>query len=412
MPLGLLTLINVLNYLDRYVGAAILPLMLAGLALSDAAGGTLQSAFIVTYALVSPAAGWLGDRHPRLVISAIGVGVWSLATIGSGLAPTYAALLAARAVTGVGEASYSVVTPSVIADLYPPERRGRALALFYAAIPMGTALGYVVGGAIGTAWGWRSAFLVAGAPGALLALALLLVREPRRGVFDTDTVAPTGLGLGPSLRALRARRSYVFNTVGQVIYTFALGGLATWMPTYFVRERGLPLSAATFRFGAVLLLAGFGGTLVGGALGDWMARRVRAGHFLVSGWALLVSTVFATVAVLSSEPSVYWPAIGAALLLVFLNVGPLNAAMANVLPPDLRARGIAISTMAMHLLGDAASPWLIGLSSDRVGLMVPVFGTGLLLGVSGVILLLGARSLDHDLRSALPPGTMHGGAHQ
>ena len=106
-------------------------------------------------------------------------------------------------------------TPSVIADLYPSERRGRALAIFYAAIPCGTALGYGLGGAIGAAWGWRAAFLIAGAPGAVLALALLLVHEPARGTFDRPGTVRTQLGLGASIQALRARPSYLFNTAGQ-----------------------------------------------------------------------------------------------------------------------------------------------------------------------------------------------------
>jgi MFS family permease len=398
VALGALTVLNVLNYADRYVGAAVLPLMLADLSLTDAQGGVLQSVFVLSYSLVSPVTGWLGDRYRRLVLASVGVAVWSVATVGSGLAPTFAVLLVARAITGVGEASYAVVTPSLIADLYPPDRRGRALAVFYAAIPVGTALGYVAGGAVGTAWSWRAAFLLAGAPGAVLAFVLLAIREPRRGAFDTPS-AGIGLALGPSLAALAARPSYTFNTVAQIGYTFVLGGLAAWMPTYFVRERALSLATATATFGAVLLLAGFGGTLLGGVLGDRLARRWPAGHFLVSGAGLLMSTVFTTVAVLSPDPRVYWSSMFVALVLVFLNIGPLNAAMANVLPPDLRTRGFAVSTMAIHLLGDAASPWLIGLVSDAIGLRTPVLATGLLLGGSGVVLLSGMRSLERDLNA-------------
>src|SRR5262249_41754084 len=146
--LRILTGLNGLNYIDRYVGAATLPLILASLALSDAAGGLLQSVFIVTYALVCPIVGWLGDRGTRTRLAAVGVFVWSAATVASGLAPTYVALLLARAVVGVGEASYAVVTPSLLSDCYPAERRARALGIFYAAIPVGTALGYIAGGLV------------------------------------------------------------------------------------------------------------------------------------------------------------------------------------------------------------------------------------------------------------------------
>src|SRR6267378_2314317 len=199
--LGLLTTLNALNYLDRYVAAATLPLILTDLALTDAEGGLLQSLFIVTYALACPVAGWLGDRRSRVRLAAVGVFVWSVATVASGLAPTYAWLLVARAVIGVGEASYGVVTPSLLSDCYPAERRAQILGIFYAAIPVGSALGYIVGGVVGEAHGWRAAFFVAGAPGAALAFLLLFLTEPARGAQHTAHGAATPLGLTPSLRA-------------------------------------------------------------------------------------------------------------------------------------------------------------------------------------------------------------------
>jgi len=397
--LGALTGLNALNYLDRYVGAATLPLMLASLAISDAAGGLLQSAFILTYAIVCPFIGWAGDRSPRMRLAAAGVFVWSAATVASGLAPTYAVLLLARAVVGVGEASYAVVTPSLLSDCYPPERRARVLGIFYAAIPVGSALGYVVGGLVGEHFGWRAAFFVAGAPGVALAFVLLLLPEPRRGARDTGVAAATPLSLSASLHALVARRSWVSNTVAQVIYTFAMGGLATWMPTYFVRERGIPLATAASTFGLILVAAGFLGTLLGGRLSDALARRVGGAHFVLSGWSLVASIIFTLPAVLAPSPVIFWPATFITLLLLFMNIGPLNAAMANVLPADLRARGFAVTTGVIHLLGDAASPWLIGVASDAVGLTLPVLVTGSLLVVAGIVLLLDRASLVRDLRA-------------
>jgi MFS family permease len=394
----ILTGLNGLNYLDRYVSAATLPLILAALSLSDSAGGLLQSAFIITYSLTCPVAGWLGDRQRRMRLGALGVLIWSAATVASGLAPTYALLLLARAVIGVGEASYAVVTPSLLSDCYPAERRAWVLGVFYAAIPVGTALGYIVGGLVGEAYGWRAAFFVAGAPGAVLAFLLLALAEPPRGAFDPGrSHVETPLGLGASLRALAARRSYVVNTATQVIYTFAMGGLATWMPTYFVREREIPLGTAATTFGVLLVVAGFAGTLVGAKISEHLARRSPGAHFAVSGWSLVASLFSTMPAVLSSSPAVFWPAMFVTLFLLFVNIGPLNAAMANVLPADLRARGFAITTMVMHLLGDAASPWLLGVASDRIGLTIPVLVAGSMLAVAGVVLLAGRGSLGRDL---------------
>ena len=398
--LAVLTGLNGLNYVDRYVGAATLPLILASLSLSDASGGLLQSAFIITYSLVCPVVGWIGDRSNRARLAAAGVFVWSAATVASGLAPTYLALLLARAVVGVGEASYAVVTPSLLSDCYPADRRARVLGIFYAAIPVGTALGYILGGLVGERQGWRHAFFIAGAPGLALALLLLAIREPVRGAYDRPGAqARTPPGLGASLRALLARRSYVCNTLAQVIYTFAMGGLATWIPTYFVRVRGIPLATAASTFGLLLVVAGFLGTLLGGRLGDAFARRAPGAHFLVSGWTLAASLVFTVPAVLAPSPAVFWPAIFMTLLMLFVNVGPLNAAMANVLPADLRARGFAVTTMVMHLFGDAASPWLIGVASDAVGLTAPVLVAGSMLALAGVVLLSGRRALERDMQA-------------
>jgi MFS transporter, Spinster family, sphingosine-1-phosphate transporter len=398
--LAVLTGLNGLNYVDRYVGAATLPLILASLSLSDASGGLLQSAFIITYSLVCPIVGWIGDRSNRMRLAAAGVFVWSAATVASGLAPTYLALLLARAVVGVGEASYAVVTPSLLSDCYPADRRARVLGIFYAAIPVGTALGYILGGLVGERQGWRHAFFIAGAPGLALALLLLAIREPVRGAYDRPGAqARTPPGLGASLRALLARRSYVCNTLAQVIYTFAMGGLATWIPTYFVRVRGIPLATAASTFGLLLVVAGFLGTLLGGRLGDAFARRAPGAHFLVSGWTLVASLAFTVPAVLAPSPAVFWPAMFMTLLMLFVNVGPLNAAMANVLPADLRARGFAATTMVMHLFGDAASPWLIGVASDAVGLTAPVLVAGSMLAVAGVVLLGGRRALERDMQA-------------
>ena len=188
----------------------------------------------------------------------------------------------ARALTGVGEASYTVVTPSLISDFYPVDRRGRALALFYAAIPIGSAVGYILGGAINARWGWRAAFFVAGAPGAALAPSCSCSGIRPAAPSTRSRRACRGDGRD-TFAALRARPSYFFNTVAQIIYTFAVGGLAFWMPTYFVEVRRLPLAVASRNFGVVLVLAGFAGTLIGGRVGDALARRRPDGHFLLSG---------------------------------------------------------------------------------------------------------------------------------
>jgi len=397
--LAVLTGLNFLNYLDRFIPAAVLPDMSAALHMSGAQSGSLQFAFILTFAIVSPLFGWLGDRQARFPLAAIGVFVWSAATFASGLATNYPLLLLARALTAVGEASYTVITPSLIADYYPVDRRGRALAIFYAAIPIGSAVGFMVGGAINAHWGWRAAFYVAGAPGAALAAVLLMFRDPERGTFDAVKAQVSGMARG-TFAALRARPSFIYNTVGQIIYTFVVGGLAFWMPTYFVEVRHLTSDVAARNFGLALVLAGFAGTLIGGRGGDALARRRSDGHFLLSGAAFVATLPFTLLAILHPSPAIFWPAMFMTLLLFFINTGPLTAAMANVLPPELRGRGFAINTMGIHVLGDAPSPLLIGVAKDHVGLGAPVLVTGLLVVIAGMVLLGGCRALRRDLQAA------------
>jgi MFS family permease len=403
--LAVLTGINAFNYLDRFITAPVLPLIIVSLHLSDAQAGSLQTVFILVYSLACPLSGSLGDRGKRLHIAAAGVALWSLATFASGLAASFAWLALARAVVGIGEASYTVVTPSLLSDHYPPGRRGRALSVFYAAMPVGIALGYVLGSQIGARFGWRPAFFIAGGPGLALAFALLLLREPPRGRFDQES--KPAASLRQTMQALRSRPSFFFNMAGQTVFTFAMGGLGTWMPTYFVRERGLGVGAAGTIFGALLLVAGFLGTIVGGQLGDRLARRDPGAPFSFSGWALIASFPFTLAAVLSPDPALFWPAMFVTLLLSFVNMGPLNAALVNVLPPDLRARGFGLHTTTIHLLGDALSPFLIGVVSDSVGLRIPVLLTGLLLPVSGLVLLVGRRYLVADLAATSQSPSSH-----
>ncbi len=408
--LAILTGLNFLNYVDRFIPAAVMPSIIAALHLKDSQAGSLSTLFILSYSLISPVAGWLADRRPRFQLAALGVLVWSVATFGSGLAQTFLALVVARALTGVGEASYVVITPSLVSDYYRPDRRGRALAIFYAAIPVGSALGYVLGGAINARFGWRWAFFLAGAPGAALALTLLFLRDPPRGALDVAEAPGGGPALSPGLAspatatlpppssgALLRIPSFLYNTAAQIIYTFVVGGLATWMPTYFVRVRHLPLASADLMFGGVLAAAGLVGTLIGGRLGDRMAARHPSGHFLLAGVSLLLSVPFAVVGIVAPSPAIFWPAMFVALTLLFLNTGPLNAAMANVLPAQLRGWGFAMNTMAIHLLGDAASPTVIGFASDEIGLKLPVLITVTLPFLAGLVLLAGRSALTRDL---------------
>ncbi len=399
-----LTLINLVNYLDRYVLAGMLPLVQAHFGKTDAEMGILSSSFLLVYAMISPFTGYLGDRFPRRWFIGGGVILWSGATVWSGLAGSFGELLLARSLIGVGEAGYAAVAPGFIADLFDERRRGRMLSLFYAALPVGSALGFTLGGAIGTAYGWRSAFYVAGIPGAILGVAALLMREPRRGQSDH---APLSAGQSPAAEAapsvrtillrLARTQSYLVLCSGYTASTFAMGGLAAWWPTFLYRERGIPLDRGGFLFGAILVVAGFLGTLSGGWLGDRINLRNKGGYFLSAGWGLILAAPFSVVAIVAPDPSVFWPAIFAALFFLFFNTGPLNAALVNVIPASMRASAVAVNVFVIHMLGDAISPWLIGRISDASSLGHGVLLTCFMMALAGLILVSGSGVLRREL---------------
>lgn len=385
-----LTLINLVNYLDRYVIAAVLPRLQDDFGIGKAQAGLLATVFMVVFMLASPLAGYLGDRAPRRWLVAGSVALWSLATVGSGLVGSFAALMVVRAFIGVGEAGYGAVAPSLISDLYPREQRTQKLALFYTAIPVGAALGYAVGGALGAAFGWQSAFYAAGAPGLLLALLALRLPEPRRGAMDGPD-AQVRLPFAVGLAGLARNRAFWAVTAGYTLMTFSIGGLAYWMPSFLERERGFSAHEAGVSFGAVTVVAGLLGTLAGGWLGDRMDRRRPGGGLALSGWGLVLGAPLMYAAANAQSAWGIYAAVFAAQFLIFLNSGPINAAIVNCVPAAFRAFAMGFNVLLIHLLGDAISPPLIGAVADRssLGFAIELDALPVLLG--GVALLWGAR---------------------
>jgi MFS family permease len=375
---ALLTLANLLNYLDRFVVPALVEsLKRSEMKPNDAQLGLLATAFLIVYMLASPVFGRLGDRGNRPRLLAAGVALWSLATAAGAFAGSYAALFAARAAVGVGEAAYATIAPAMLADLYPREKRGRAFAVFFLATPVGSALGYILGGLIDQRYGWRAAFLVAGAPGLLLALAFLALRDPPRGGAEPEESgdlrspgpqeARVAGFFGPWRRLLR-NGLYVRTVAGYAAYTFALGALAFWTPAFLERVRGVPRAEATVVFGAIAVVTGIVGTLAGGWLTDKLKPEGRRPELWLSGWATLAAAPFAAAAFLLPERRAYLTAIVVAELLLFCSTGPINAVIVGVVSPAERATASALAIFAIHAFGDVPSPPLVGLVSDSHGL--------------------------------------------
>ena len=396
LAVALLFGVNFLNYIDRYVIAAVAPLIQADFKITDGQLGLIGSMFMVAYMVASPFTGALADRYPRRWFVGSGVIVWSLATVASGLATGYRQLLTARSFIGIGEAGFGGVAPTIISDLFPKERRGRMLAYFYVAIPVGSALGFLFGGYVGAHLGWRTAFFLAGAPGLVLGLLAFRMREPARGAGD-GVVRSEHTFEWKAARHLVQVPSFVWTTLGMAAMTFALGGLAYWVPTFFHRVHRLPLDRANALFGGITVASGLLGTFMGGWLGDWLLKRTPKAYLLVSGWGMLLGVPAAYVGLTAHDSRVYLPAIFVAEVLVFLNTGPANAVLVNVTLPEVRALAIGLSIFVFHLLGDAPSPVLIGKMSDWTGsLGLAMLLTTVAMGLSGIFYLVGSRSLAAD----------------
>lgn len=397
--LGLLLAVNLLNYIDRQVLFAVFPLIKIDLQLSDTELGFLGSAFMLSYLLFAPLFGWLGDHWSRTRLAAGGLVVWSLATALAGLAPGYRTLLAARATVGVGEASFGTVSPGLISDFFPKERRGKILSWFYVAIPVGSALGYLLGGVLGQRYGWHAAFLLVGVPGLLLAVPLALLRTPPRG--GDDAPPPTLGGKKTSgYAALFRNRSFVCNTLAMAAMTFAIGGLAQWIPSFLHRVHSLDVARGNTLFGATTVVAGILGTLAGGWLGDRWQKRSGKGYLLVSGWGFLLGAPFAVWAILAPGLTGCISAIFIAEFFLFLNTGPLNTVIINVTVPAVRAMAFAVNIFFIHALGDAVSPSILGWLSDQWDLRSALLITPLAMVLAGLLCFVCGRFVVQDMAQA------------
>jgi MFS family permease len=378
----LLTFINLFNYLDRYILVALSPSIQKELALSDTQVGFLATAFIFSYLLISPLFGWLGDRKPRLKLMSVGVALWSAATWASGLARGYPQLMGARAGVGVGEAAYGSISPSVITDLYPKRLQGRSFSLFFMAIPVGSALGFLLGGLFEELVGWRHTFWIAGIPGLALAFALLFAREPKRGAQDAEEDrAPPPTSFRKTLGELAANQSFVFTTLGYTAYTFVVGGVAYWIPHYIERYLGVPASRGSMAFGVVTVVAGILGTVVGGVWADRWNRRSPDAFLKLSALSMVASLPVFAVVLLAPSFSSFLAAVFVLEFLLFLSTSPVNAQTVNSVSPAIRAMANAVSIFAIHFLGDAISPPIVGFISERSSL-----GTGMLIFFGAILL--------------------------
>ena len=384
----LLIALNLLNYIDRYILPGVQTLIQKEYNWNDQRIGALTTGFFLTYMLVAPLTGWLGDRLPRKPLIVAGAVLWSLATLGTAWVHSYWTLYLRHALVGVGEATFSIFAPAVLADFYPERDRNRILSIFYIAIPVGAALGYLAGGTLGSLYGWRAPFFLCALPGLLVAaLYWWIGREPVRGAQDhiwQDPSRATVLGLFTNGAFLTA-------TLGLAAWTFATGGISAWAPTFLHRSLGYPVSHAGILVGAITAVDGIAATWAGGWLAQrWLRSNDRA-LYLFSALSVLLTLPFGALVFFGPRATAVL-ALFLAEFFLFLNTGPLNAAIVNSVSAPVRATAISVNLFCIHALGDTFSPQIIGAISDRTGNLSLALGLTLVfLAISAIILQVGSR---------------------
>jgi MFS family permease len=423
--LSVLTFVNFLNYIDRQALPAVAPAMQRDLGLTDTELGAMEAALLLSFTVFAPLFGRLGDRYSRTKLMAIAAVVWSIATgliayvdrwpmlppaiqvnlpiFGLfALSSVALGLCSVRALVGVGESSYSTITPTLIADYFPLQRRATALGVFQAAIPMGFALGYVLGAVLAHFFGWRVAFMLVGLPGLVAAVFVWRLQEPKRGEHDnaTDYAEVKDSDTAPrqswwqTTRQIFMTRDWLLSTAGYTALTFVLGAFATWATLMLARDKKMSETGAAITLGVVSLVAGAAGTFGGGWIADRVVAKRRNGYFLVCAASSLLGIIPAVIALVTHRPVYFLPAIFVTVVLLFVNNAPFHAILVNSVPPAIRASAMALNIVVIHACGDVISRFGVGKLSDTLA-----EGNAKLIGAFAS--LLGINPIQEHLTAAL-----------
>ena len=399
VALVLLTAMNFVNYLDRYILPAVQEQVKGEFHLSDAQLGSLTMWFFVAYVLSSPITGWLGDRFPRkpmIVIAGLVIAGMNFFTAS---VHSYMSLNLRHAALGIGEASFGIFAPALIADYFSEDRRNGALTIFNVAIPVGSALGFLAGGNIAATHGWRMAFIASAVPGALIALLIFFfMKEPKR-VEGAHAKAKVDKG---SVLSLAKNKAYLTAIFGYAAVTFSMGGISFWMPAFLQRVDGRSIAAAGTVMGTITVVCGLGGTVVGGLLAGWWSKKTPKALYLVPALSAILALPPSMVCFFGPKATIL-PALGLAVFLIFLGTGPVNAATLNAVPANLRATAMAGQLFALHVFGDLPSSKIIGIVSDHSNLSYGLGVTLVTMLLGSVIFFLGAKyapTLHHSVEAA------------
>ncbi len=363
--LTVLFAINAMNFFDRVIGGALGEPIRREWDLSDSALGAFGTAFTLLYAFVGIPLGRLSDRAPRKTILAVAVFVWSALTAVSGLTRTFWQLFATRLGVGVGEAACAPAATSLIGDLFPPQKRARAMSVFMMGLPIGIALSYLVGSFVAASYGWRAAFLVAGIPGVLAAVAALFIDEPQRGTKD--------LGGGQALlpvphpwKTLLSIPTLWWLIISGALHNFNMYALGSFLSPLLMRYHGASLREAGLMTMIVYGLSGIPGLLIGGMLADRWAMRRRDGRLLIAAICTGLAAPLMWIALAQpSRATTLFIVFGAlACMVMYVYYASVYATLQDVVVPSLRGTAMALYFFAMYVLGASFGPLATGMASD------------------------------------------------
>ncbi len=365
--IAILTMCNMFNYLDRNIFNSLAPVIKVDLNLSHVQIGLLASAFNVIYVLACPMMGLFGDKYQRPRLLSISVLFWSIATTLAGFARGFWTMAIARSSVGIGEAAYSSIGPALIEDYTPKAWKSRVMAVFLLAVPVGSALGYLLGGVLHEAVGWRQAFWIIGVPGLLLAVLTFFIKEPNKDLGkDKEAFFPE---LKNNIWDLVRNPVYMYAVAGYTAYTFVVGAMMVWMPEIMVTAKKMSLVNGNLIFGGITVVTGIIGTFVGAFLSDWLLKKTSKGPIIVCSISILISVPFAAAVLLTENNTMFFVMLFICEIFLFINTAPITVVLLESVPMGQRSIAMGLSVLGIHAFGDAISPPLIGFLADRSNIL-------------------------------------------
>lgn len=377
-----LTLIEFINYFDRQVIFPLFSFLKSDFGLSDFELGMIGTVFMIIHATFSVPLGILADKWIRKNIIAIGVGIWSIATLITGLVQNFHQLLITRGAVGIGEASYAPAATALIADNFPVEKRARASSIFHLGMFLGGALGMILAGVIGTHLGWRACFFIVAVPGLVLSFSALMIKEKKHSHQNANEVSKK------SILALLKNPAYIMTLVSGIMLTFTSSAIIAWMTQFFIRYHNYSVDQASLTIGFAVVLGGPLGIYTGGFVSDWLYNKIGYPRSFAMSLGFIAATPLMYLTLTTNNETLLLVTLVIATFLMTWYYGPMVALIQDIVPGALKATAFAFYLFTVHLIGSTPAPAILGKVSDAIDLqhaMFIVVATNLL---GGLLLLI------------------------